>query len=103
MGSGGSAEVVGSPSRQAKIFSVGNIMRKRYSLQRVGTIYVLLECILGIAVPLRLSKLKVEASNPVSRSKKYTGQVKYLALILCGFTAITPSSFSLSITYSIPY
>jgi hypothetical protein len=29
-----------------------------------------------------LAKVEVAGTNPVSRSKKYTGQVKYLALIL---------------------
>ncbi len=34
-----------------------------------------------------IAKVEVAGSNPVSRSNKYTGQVKYLALILWGFTA----------------
>ena len=40
-------------------------------------------------VECNLAKVEVAGPNPVSRSKKYTGQVKYLALILCGFTPIT--------------
>jgi hypothetical protein len=38
-------------------------------------------------VECNLAKVEVASSNLVSRSKKYMGQVKYLALILWGFTA----------------
>ena len=39
-------------------------------------------------VECNLAKVEVAGPNPVSRSKKYTGQVKYLALILWGFAPI---------------
>ena len=47
-------------------------------------------------VECNLAKVEVAGPNPVSRSKKITGQVKYLALILWGFTVFIPSSFFLN-------
>ncbi len=51
-------------------------------------------------VECNLAKVEVAGPNPVSRSKKYTGQVKYLALILCGFTSISLIPLT---THSIPF